>query len=116
MLRRPPSSTRTDTLFPYTTLFRSNDELDEVFDAYFADPDLWVAIITGAGDKAFSTGNDLSYATSGKPRYMPKNGFPGLTHRSELPKPVIAAVNGLAMGGGFTIDLACHIIVAAATA
>src|SRR3546814_2478461 len=84
MLRRPPSSTRTDTLFPYTTLFRSNDELDEVFDAYFADPDLWVAIITGAGDKAFSTGNDLSYATSGKPRYMPKNGFRSEEHTSEL--------------------------------
>ncbi|HEY9565125.1 MAG TPA: acetyl-CoA acetyltransferase, partial [Nocardioides sp.] len=94
----------------------ANDELDEVFDAYFADPDLWVAIITGAGDKAFSTGNDLSYATSGKPRYMPKNGFAGLTHRSELPKPVIAAVNGFAMGGGFEIALACHLIVADETA
>ena len=46
-----------------------------------ADDDLWVAIITGAGDKAFSAGNDLIYSASGRPRWVPKNGFGGLTGR-----------------------------------
>ncbi|MGC5256551.1 acetyl-CoA acetyltransferase [Gordonia sp. DT218] len=89
----------------------ANAELDAIFDAYFADPELWVAILTGAGDKAFSAGNDLAQ-TSGAGLEVPKNGFAGLTSRRHRPKPVIAAVNGYALGGGCEIALACHIVVA----
>jgi enoyl-CoA hydratase/carnithine racemase len=91
----------------------ANMELAKVWDEFEADSEAWVGIITGAGDRAFSAGNDLKYQASGADmRGQPDSGFAGLTSRFSLTKPLIAAVNGVAMGGGFEIALSCDIIVA----
>jgi enoyl-CoA hydratase/carnithine racemase len=91
-------------------------ELAEVFDAFAADPEQWVGIVTGAGERAFSAGNDLKHQATGGKMGSPPSGFAGLTSRFDLNKPLIAAVNGVAMGGGFEIALACDIIIASETA
>ncbi|KAH7067084.1 ClpP/crotonase-like domain-containing protein [Paraphoma chrysanthemicola] len=96
-------------------------EMGLVFDWFDREPNLRVAIITGAGKKSFCAGQDLielGNIRSGKSKVSPGlmrhpvSGFAGLSRRAGK-KPVIAAVNGFALGGGFEIVLGCDLVVAA---
>jgi enoyl-CoA hydratase/carnithine racemase len=75
------------------------------------DDDVWVVVLTGAGDKAFSAGMDLkAFATGEFP--ITEQGFGGITKR-DFSKPLIAAANGSALAGGFEMMISCDMVVAA---
>ena len=101
---------------------RMHEELAAVWDDFEADDSVWVGVLSGAGGRAFCVGQDLkelaarqaaglaepsSFGSRGKP------GWPRLTERFELSKPLVAKVRGYALGGGFELALACDLIIAA---
>jgi crotonobetainyl-CoA hydratase len=92
---------------------KASRRLNEVFTAFRDDPALRVAIITGAGERFFSPGWDLKAAAAGEKsdEDWGVGGFGGLNYPRSLNKPIIAAVNGIACGGGFEVVLGTDIIV-----
>ncbi|MEU8199122.1 enoyl-CoA-hydratase DpgD [Microbispora amethystogenes] len=99
---------------------RTHEELAAIWDDVEADDSVRVAVLTGAGERAFSVGQDLrerarlnrlgAPATTFGSRGQP--GWPRLTERFDMTTPVIARVDGYALGGGFELALACDLIIA----
>ena len=93
----------------------ANLELHDIWNDFQNDPEVWIGILTGSGERAFSAGNDLKYTAEHGMNMVRvgESGFGGLAKRTDCWKPIIAAVNGFALGGGFEMALACDIIIAA---
>lgn len=98
--------------------FTANDALVEAFRAFADDAEARVAVVTGAGSTSFCAGADLKTYTvdfANRPapefrrRYTDGPGFGGITRNMDIPKPIVAAVNGYAISGGFELALACDI-------
>jgi crotonobetainyl-CoA hydratase len=98
---------------------RMHVEMQTALDTFSAANDQHVCVVTGSGDRAFCAGSDLKEAAAASAAAdwsYPRSGYAGLIERFDLNKPLLAAVNGLAFGGGFEIALACDIIIASQNA
>lgn len=95
------------------------EELKEAFQQVYDDPDILAVLLTGAGEKAFVAGADISEIaelTELNARKFAENGQEVFSMIETCHKPVIALVNGFALGGGCELAMACHMRVASANA